>query len=457
MHLKKLFFTAITALSASAMADIKPARLFSDNMVIQRETKAPVWGWADAGEEISVSGSWGEVAKTTTNAQGKWMVKLPTPKAGGPFTLTFKGKNTIVRKNVLAGDVWLCSGQSNMAWTVGQAMNPDKEAKAANFPLIRHFAVTRNSTQQEAKDCQGNWAICSESTVKTFSATAYFTGRELHKSLNVPIGLINSSWGGTRIESWTNEKSQGNDDSVQALLNSMKRWGKNYNKEKAQRKLQEALVDWKKKKEKAQVENKKAPRRPRLQADPLKNANFPSNLFRGMINPLIPYAIKGATWYQGESNAKTHQQAQHYRVQLDRMINNWRNLWKQDIPFYFVQLPNYRKAQTQALESADIWPVIRDSFFYVNANTANTGMATTIDIGEARNIHPINKQEVGRRMASTILNQTYAIKTPTSPLYKSHKIDGDKIIVSFGFSGSGLLAKDAELKTFDIAGADKIF
>ncbi|NQZ59694.1 MAG: sialate O-acetylesterase, partial [Lentisphaeraceae bacterium] len=285
----------------------------------------------------------------------------------------------------------------------------------------------------------------------------YFTGRELHKSLNVPIGLINSSWGGTRIESWTDEKSQQNDASVQTLINAMNGHGKNYNKEKAQARFQKALIEWKKKKLAAKASGKKAPRRPHLQADPLNNQNHPSNLFRGMINPLIPYAIKGATWYQGEANAKTHPQAQHYRVQLDRMINNWRSLWKQDIPFYFVQLPNYKKAQTQALESADLWPVIRDSFFYVNANTANTGMATTIDIGEARNIHPKNKQDVGRRMASTILNQTYAMRTPTSPLYKSHTIDGDKIIVSFDFSGSGLLAKDAELKTFAIAGADKNF
>jgi len=448
--------TAITAFTASA--DVKPAQLFTDNMVIQRETAAPVWGWADAGEKVTVTGSWGESATSTANAAGKWMVKLSTPKAGGPHTITFKGNNSITITNVLSGDVWLCSGQSNMQWTVAGAGNPNEEAKTANYPNIRHFTVTRIATRTPAKDCTGDWKVCSPDTVKDFSATAYYTGRELHKNLNVPIGLLTSAWGGTCIEAWTKLSEQTEDPFAKQRKARLDNQAKTYTPEKAEAKFKNDMVVWKEKVAKAKAAKKKwSKRRPKLQMDPFKNPNYPSNLYNGMIEPLLGFSIKGAVWYQGESNAQSIESSEHYRVQLDRMVTTWRTAWGQDFPFYPVQLPNFRDTQTQPVESKDTWPAIRESFAYVAQNTSDVGTASMIDIGEANNIHPKNKQDIGRRMASTILNKTYGKETPTTPFMKSFSIEGDKVVISFDYTGTGLVAKGGALKTFAIAGADKKF
>ncbi len=419
MHIKSLIATAAVALTTAVRADVKPAQLFTDNMVIQRETEAPVWGWADAGEQVTVSGSWGAKASSTADANGKWMVKLQTPEAGGPYDLTFKGNNTVVRKDVLSGDVWLCAGQSNMQLTVSKANNSNEEAAKATFPNIRHFRVGKNASVKPAKDSKGSWSVCSPNTVKRFSATAYFTGRGLHKELNVPIGLINSSWGATSIEAWTALEVQKDDPAVQNIMSEM-------DKNAAQKKK-------------------------------IKKKNYPGKLFNGMVHPLIPFAIKGAIWYQGEANSHEHIRAEHYRIQLDRLISNWRNAWEQDIPFYFVQLPNFKAAQKNPVETQNVWPVTRDSFIYVLKNTTDTGMAVTIDIGLSKNIHPKNKQDVGARMASTILNKTYGKSTPTSPIFKSCNIIGNKAVIAFDYTGAGLSSKGGELKTFAIAGADKQF
>jgi len=198
-NITKIVLVAL-ALPLTSMADVKPAQLFMDNMVIQRETQAAVWGMADAGEKVTVTGSWGASATTTADESGKWMVKLKTPKAGGPYTITFKGKNTIELKNVLSGDVWLCSGQSNMVRFVSQSENPAQDIANANYPQIRSFMVDRKLSLKEEDDCGGSWTVCSPETVKKFSAVAYFTGRELHKNLDVPIGLLTSCYGGTCIE-----------------------------------------------------------------------------------------------------------------------------------------------------------------------------------------------------------------------------------------------------------------
>jgi sialate O-acetylesterase len=452
-----LIVTIIISVTSVGIADVRPAGLFTDNMVIQRETRAAVWGLADADERVTVTGSWGESATTTADGNGKWKVKLQTPKAGGPYTITLKGKNTIKLENVLSGDVWLCSGQSNMQWPVSKTDNPAEEAANANYPQIRHFMVERNAALEVADECKGAWKICSPDTVGSFSATAYFTGRELHKHLNIPIGLLTSSWGGTCIEAWTPFAEQMDDQFALQRKAALDAKAKNYSPEKARASYEHQLKNWEKRYEEAKARKKQAPRRPRLQTDPRLNQNYPGNLYNGMIHPLLSFAIKGVVWYQGEANAKDLASAEYYRVQLDRMVGSWRRKWGQNFPFYAVQLPNFKEPQVHPVESENIWPAIRESFVYVAQNTPWVATSSMIDIGEANNIHPKNKQDVGRRMASTILSKTYEKDTPTTPFMKAFAVEDDKIVITFEYTGSGLVARGDKLKGFAIAGADKQF
>ncbi|MEO1855928.1 MAG: sialate O-acetylesterase [Rubritalea sp.] len=412
---KSTFITCVVASSGVAMADVKPARLFMDHMVIQRETQAPVWGSGDAGEKVTVTGSWGESATTTADKNGQWSVKLQTPKAGGPHTITFQGENNVQLKNVLSGDVWLCSGQSNMVWPVSKLGDSAEVIKNANYPQIRSFMVDSKLSLEELDDCGGAWAVCSPQTVQDFSATAYFTGRELHKNLDVPIGLLTSCYGGTCIEGWTPLAEQADDPYVQ----------------------------------------KKMP-----ETDPAakgKNRNYPGNLYNGMIHPLQPFSVKGVVWYQGENNANSGMNsASHYRVQLARLARGWRKAWGLDFPFYAVQLPNFKNPQVDPVEGYNAWAMIRESFVHAANNTADLFTCTMIDLGGA-GIHPQNKLDVGLRMASTILNKTYGKGTPTTPFMKSFKMEGGKVVISFDYTGSGLVAKGGKLKTFAIAGADRQF
>lgn len=454
-HFHKLSLIS-AIISAPAMADIKPAQLFVDHMVIQRDTEAPIWGTADPNEKVSVKASWGAKAKTVADKEGKWSVKLQTPQAGGPHSLSLEGNNQIQIKDVLSGDVWLCSGQSNMAWPVSKSLTPQKDIATANYPKIRSFMVERKTALSPQENCEGSWTICSPQTVKNFSATAYYTGRELHKELNVPIGLLTSAWGGTIVEAWTPWDKQDQDPFALAIKNPIDKKAKAYTPENAKANYEKQLKQWEKKAAESKKNKKRGPRKPALAQDPRLHQNYPANLYNGMIHPLAPFSIKGAVWYQGESNAQKMEPAEHYHVQLSCMITSWRELWKQEIPFYAVQLPNFKKAQQAPVENHN-WPAIRESFVKTTKNTAQSYAVCTIDLGEAKNIHPKNKQGVGKRMASTILNKTYGKNTPTTPFMKSHKIDGNKVIIEFSYSGSGLMAKDGPLKSFAIAGKDQKF
>jgi sialate O-acetylesterase len=409
----------ITLLSTAVMGDIKPAGLFMDHMVIQRETQAPVWGTADAGEKVTVSGS------------------------------CFKGKNVVELTNVLSGDVWLCSGQSNMYVPVRNAADAKADIAAANYPQIRSFTVANNPAKQEADDCGGEWRVCAPETVKKFSAVAYFTGRELHMNLEVPIGLLTTCWGGTDIEAWTPWSEQAEDSFARASKAGFDEKAKGYSPEKAQAEFESKVENWKK---------KKRGRKPKLQGDPRLEKNYPGNLYNGMIHPLAPFAVKGALWYQGENNAQDMEEAEHYRVQLARMVTSWRKAWDQDLPFYSVQLPNFREPQVNPVELDHAWAMIRESFVQAGKITPDVFTCTMIDLGEANNIHPRNKGDVGRRMASTILNKTYGKGTPTTPFMDAFTIEGDQVVITFDYTGSGLVTKGGgKLKTFAIAGADQKF
>ncbi|HJT78545.1 MAG TPA: sialate O-acetylesterase, partial [Gemmataceae bacterium] len=410
------------ALAAPARADVRLPKVFSDHMVLQRDAAVPVWGWADPGEEVTVAVA-GQTKKTTAGADGKWAVRLGKLEGAGPLTLTVKGKNERTVRDVLVGEVWLASGQSNMALTVKQARDFAKEKEAAHFPQIRMFTVARHPAREPQADCDGSWQVCSPETVGDFSATAYFFGRDLHQKLNVPVGLINSSYGGTPIEAWTSRGVMAKQPELKALLNLWAHKAAEYDPEEAKARYEEQLAKWKEAAARAKAEGKAPPRPPRKPVRPQDDPHAPAVLFNGMIAPLIPYALRGAIWYQGESNAGSEQSGKLYGVQLPLLVRDWRGRWGEgDFPFAWVQLPNF---ETQAKG----WPFVREAMLHALA-LPNTGMAVAIDIGEAHDIHPKNKQEVGRRLALWVRAEGYGERLPWSgPLPAEHKVVGDRVEV----------------------------
>jgi sialate O-acetylesterase len=450
-----ILFVSLVLLAASTdviFANVKLPAVISDNMVLQRGKKIPIWGWADAGEQIMVSVSWHSMAwSVVTNGNGNWSFEMSPPKTTGPHEMTLSGKNTITIKNILVGEVWVCSGQSNMHWSVNRSTNAEQEVAQADYPNIRLFSVERKVADKPQTDCAGSWMMCSPETVPGFSAVGYFFGRELHQQLDVPIGLIHTSWGGTPAEAWTRRDVLESEPDCAPILQRFDEAMAKY--PEAKKKYDESVIKWKEAVEKAKAEGKKPPRRPRAPFGP-GNPRSPAGLYNAMIAPLIPYGIGGAIWYQGESNAS---RAYQYRKLFPAMITNWRNAWKQgDFPFLFVQLANFMDVDTEPVDSA--WAELREAQLMTLA-LPNTGMGVIIDIGEARDIHPKNKQDVGKRLALWALAKTYGKNLVYSgPIYKSMKTEGNKIILDFEHVGGSLVAKGGEpLKGFAIAGADQKF
>ncbi|MHC5058412.1 MAG: sialate O-acetylesterase [Planctomycetota bacterium] len=323
---------------------------------------------------------------------------------------------------------------------------------------MRSFRIRIYPSMTVAKDVEADWQVCSPETVAHFSGAAYFTARELQKELRVPIGLVTAAAGGTLIESWMDREHLKDDHWAEHEMKIRDDKAEGYSEEKAIAEHRRKLEVWREAARKAKAENKRPPRRPGRRIDPHKDKNYPGHLYRGMIAPIVPYALRGVIWYQGESNAFMPARAEHYRVQLRNLIRNWRKSWSApELPFHFVQLPNFKEPQEEPNVEKGGWPLCRESFTDVALNVANTGMAVTIDIGDAKDIHPKNKQDVGRRLASVILNKTYGKGTPTSPLCTSSTIEGDKVVLSFEYTGSGLMARGGALRSFAIAGADRKF
>jgi sialate O-acetylesterase len=401
-------------------ADLKIAAVFSDHMVLQRDKPVPVWGWADAGENITIEFA-GRKKSTIADDTGKWQVKLDPMAASAesrPLTVqSGKPERKLQVQDVLVGEVWLGSGQSNMAMRVSGAQNYKSEQATANLPLIRAFNEASKASAKVPADASGKWVVCSPDTVGTFSATLYFFGRELQRELNVPVGLINSSVGGTPIESW-----------IAAGVQQPK-WKKAANS-----------------KPKAPAPRPAGNQGNRATAAERKNDS--GGLFNGKIAPLIPYALRGVLWYQGEANTHPGKGA-FYQDQLPLLVTDWRKRWGEELPFAWVQLPNYNRP-------GEGWSLVREAMLKT-LRLPKTGMAITVDIGDANNIHPKNKQEVGRRLSLWALGSVYVRKVPaiSGPLPAGHEIKGNKIIVTFKHTENGLLAKDGELTGFVIAGEDK--
>jgi len=585
--MKRFFLSlAILVLTQFVYADVTLPRIFGDNMVLQRNKPIPVWGWAAANEKITVQ--FNKQLKTIkADKTGQWKLSLDPEQAGGPWQLTVKGKNNLTINNILVGEVWICSGQSNMEWTVNSTNNKDEEIKNANFPQIRHFKVPLKTAIAPQKDISGGeWKVCSPQTVGDFTAVGYFFARDLNQQLNVPVGLINTSWGGTMVETWTSKEAFDNSEEFKTLFGNapianLEETAKQRNKQLVQKieALQGSLnvntetgswksitlnddnwphmklpnawesqgyedldgVVWFRKTivlneaqagktatiELAQIDDIDetfvngtkvggmaqwdAPRSYTIPAGILKAGknviairvtdngggggvhgdpltmkltidnsaqslagdwlfkvesvrivdatgpnSYPTLLFNSMVNPLIPYAIQGAIWYQGETNAG---RAYQYRKAFPLMINDWRKRWNQgDFPFYFVQLASFNAANGST-KNGSTWAELREA----QTNTLalpNTGMAVTIDIGESKDIHPRNKQDVGKRLAAIALNNLYQKNREWSgPSYQAMKTVGNKIELSFTHASNGFMAKDkyGYIKGFEIAGADHKF
>jgi sialate O-acetylesterase len=438
-----------------AQADVKLPAIIGSNMVLQADMKPCIWGWAEAGEKVTVTLG-DQKVEAAADAAGKWQVRLAALKAGaGPLEMTVAGKNTLKLTNILVGEVWVCSGQSNMEWSVKSSMDSDKEIAEAKYPKIRLFMVTKATSATPLTDCKGQWVECSPETVPPFSAVGYFFGRMLHKDLGVPVGLIGSNWGGTPAESWTSGGTLEADADLKAIIARFQSQIDNYSKAKEdwEKVKDKKLADWKAAADKAKAEGKPQPRRPEGPRDPAANPNRPSSLYNGMIAPLVPFAIRGAIWYQGESNAG---RPVEYRKLFPAMIADWRKHWGEgDFTFLFVQLANFMARKDQPAESG--WAALREAQT-MTLSLPKTGMATIIDIGDAGNIHPKNKQDVGKRLALAAEAGTYGKTVVYSgPMYESMKVEGNKAILKFKHIGGGLVAKGDKLTGFAIAGEDNKF
>ena len=585
MPMKKHYFllVALSCFSLSLHAQVILPEIFADNMVLQRNTPIPVWGWAVPNEKIEVRFN-KQVKSIKADKNGKWMVKLDSENAGGPYELFIKSKNTISLKNVLVGEVWLCSGQSNMEWTVAQSYNAKKEISSANYPFIRHIKIPHSISSLPQNEIKADgWRVCDSTTVGVFTAVGYFFAKNLYDSIKVPIGLINDSWGGTNIETWisreafesSNEfkemikgmpkinldsiaklkvqaielriealqgiefkdinanlfKEVSFDDSKWPELNQPQLWEqqsigeldgvvwlrKTFGLSDADSKknaiLELSEIDdydityvngikvgstnqWDAKRKypippgilkegknviavrvvdngggggiygdaadlKLKIDNSSVPLSGiwKFQVESVIRAtnenSLPSLCYNAMINPLIPFAFQGVLWYQGESNAGRSYQ---YRIAFPLLINDWRQKWNRpDMPFYFVQLATYNNPGNS--NEGCGWAELREAQA-MTLQLPNTGMCVTTDIGNPWDIHPTNKQDVGKRLAALALNNiNHKTMVCSGPTYESMEVNGNQIILSFDNIGSGLFTPDkyGYIKGFEIAGKDQVF
>jgi sialate O-acetylesterase len=501
-----LALVSVFSLSNSLRADVALPKIFGDHMVLQRDITVPIWGSAAPGEAVTVKAG-GVTGNVTADSNGKWMIKLSGLKASTtPIDVTVTGKNTITFHDVLVGDVWICSGQSNMEFSEPLEISSKDELPKANHPEIRLFFVPKVPAKIPAEDIgpspkdkplEGSWQVCTPDALKGagdwggFSAVGYVFGREINAFTHQPVGLISNCWGGMPAQAYTSLESLKGNPALQHYVNDYDSFIKNfdalvdtYHKDMDAwpAKLQKwkddnkAAIDtfaqWKQQAADAAAKNQPAPPKPpepklNPPVDPAKNPRIPTVLFNGMVHPLIPYAIKGAIWYQGEANAGAPVE---YRTLFPTMITDWRTQWAQgDFPFFFVQLANFMKRQPDPGNSN--WAALREA----QAKTlslANTGMAVTIDIGEGEDIHPRDKEDVGHRLSLAALDVAYGQKAEDSgPVYQSMTVEGNKIRIKLDHVGQGLTTGvppphfhpgeartvDPTVQGFALAGADQKF
>ncbi len=433
---KRILIMSVLLMPFAAAGSVTLNELFTDHMVLQRDMPLPVWGTAAPGEPITITlGS--TTVQTAAGADGRWQVRLPAQPAGGPLTLAISGENRIVVQDMLVGEVWLCSGQSNMQMDVRQCLNAAQEVAGAHHPRIRQIEIPRKPADQpQAAFGGGRWEVCSPATVGEFTGVGYFFARELEAKLGVPIGLINAAWGGTPVEAWTPAELIAQQPEAQPIY---ARW---------QRLIKEYLA-------KPEAERNKPPSTQpvKFPDDPRLHQNRPCVLFNRMIRPAIPFAIRGAIWYQGETNVP---RATQYRTLFPLLIRGWRSAWSQgDLPFLFVQLSNYEAGQRELGASA--LAELRESQTLVLSLPA-TAMTVAADLGDGKDCHPLNKQEVARRLSLAARALAYGETIAYSgPLYDTMAVEGVAIRIRFKHA-EGLTARDhLPLKGFLMAGEDRRF
>ncbi|MEI8245286.1 MAG: sialate O-acetylesterase [Lentisphaerota bacterium] len=444
---------ALMFVMASAQAEVKMPNIFGSNMVLQREKNVPVWGWAAPNEKVTVKFN-GQTKETVATESGKWQVTLDPMTAGGPFKLEVSGTNALAFDNVLVGEVWLCSGQSNMQMSVKSSLDSEKEIAAAQYPEIRIIQIPNVMNNLPQDNVNAAWKICSPETVPGFSAAAYFFGREIYKSLKIPVGLINSSWGGTRIEPWTPPAGFQSVPELKSISNELNL--KNPASDAHRKMAGEAIKKyeaWLEAAKKSVAVDQLLAAPPVFPPEllPYTSNQQPTVLYNAMVNPLAPFALRGAIWYQGESNRG---EGMLYFNKMQALINGWRTIFNNnDLAFYFVQLAPYNYGNNpQALAEICEAQVAALSI-------PNTGMAVTMDIGNIKDIHPKNKQEVGRRLALQALNKTYGQKEVVcdSPLFDNLKLEDGKAVITFK-NAVELKTRDGKTPDwFEVAGEDGVF
>ena len=437
---------------APARGDVTLPAIFGNHMVLQQGQKDRVWGKAEPGEEVTVK--FADQSKSTkAGDDGKWSVTLDPLPVGGPHTLSVRGKNEVNFEDVLVGEVWICAGQSNMEMDVNGVNDADLEVRAAKHPKIRMITVPHFGTQEPQADFKGKWETCTPETARHFSAVGYFFGRQLRETLDVPIGLIDESWGASAAEAWVNRSTLAADQKYAPMLKRWEKTEQDAEKEKAE--YPQKLAEWKEAAEKAKADGKAAPKPPENPEGKLNNQFRPGNIYNGSMKPVLGYGIRGVIWYQGETNAG---RAYQYRDLFPLMIKAWREEQGQgDFPFYWAQLADFMNEKPEPSDSA--WAELREAQTMTMDRLPATGQAVIIDIGEANDIHPRNKQGVGLRLARWALARDYGVDvTYRSPTYKSMERRGDKIVLTFDHVDGGLKAFDVnELRGFAVAGTDRKF
>ncbi len=402
---RTIFLAALCSFALTAGAKVKLPALVGDDMVLQRNTTVGVWGWAVPGATVRVTPSWnGKTYTARVAADSTWKVQVPTGEAGGPYQVTITDGTPIVLKNVMLGEVWVCSGQSNMEMPMkgfpGQMVIGSNQAivESGKYKNIRLFTVARAQSKTPLADCSGQWKVASPASVVDFSATAYYFGRNLADALDVPIGLINTSWGGSWIEAWMSEESFSGVST-------------------ARHNVSQTLM------------------------------------YNAMILPAVNYTIAGFIWYQGEANQGT---SQNYEELMARMIALWRERWgNPDLPFYYAQIAPYVYGGVSETSSA----LLREQQLKAMNSIPNTGMAVLLDQGDRTNIHPANKQVVGERLSYWALAKIYGVEgiAYRSPEFKSMTVDGDKVAVEFDYAPNGLWPWDVPVDGFELAGENGVF
>ena len=427
--------------TAARAEEIKLASIFTDHMILQRELPLTIWGTGPAGETITVT--FASQKKTAAiDADGKWQVKLAPLHASAEsrdLTIESKGVKTNIT-DVVVGEVWLASGQSNMEWLLTNTTGASNVIATAGDPLLRLFGVGRSVSDTPVTVVTGQWSACTSSNAGVFSAVGYFFGRDLRKSLNIPVGIIRSAWGGTTAQAWTSQETLAGDPLLKKRIEEYELAIKNYDPVKAETQYQAALVKFKEAAATAKADGQPTPKEPTKPRPPGPNQNSPARLYNGMIAPLVPLSFRGVIWYQGESDAG---RAQEYRTLFPALIKNWRQVFGHDFPFLFVQIAPYKSQP----------PEIRDAQLYAWRSVPNTAMAVITDYGDAGNIHPRDKEPVGARLALAARALAYGEKIEYSgPVFDAVKFDGARAILSFQHCGAGLIAKGDALKGFTITG-----